>query len=795
MVDPVLTQLALAGASWVGAAVVSQNALSIYAGLGTNLGTSQLLDPACRRIRTAFRERLSGSDGSLPRNHDVERAVRKAQMMANRAIVADYGDRAARLNAQTDLVFAKRAAAWVEAEISAIPNMQVEGGVVAQLVSAIDSALVDDARMATDEVLRDLAALATRSALGELETATSGPVPEAFRDRFLSIDPTAPPWFDAYGAFLAEQLKNDDRFRSILTAARLAEIGCGVKQIEERLDFYAPVWTTLTEQAEEQLAALCRIEARLDEQGAALARLETRIAELLTARGVGSDQIGALQLQVAHLVAEGELKTRAVDGFFRDLGQVPVPLQEWPSLLATFAARYHALLAESAACTSLPTELEAERMRAESAIEDGALDEAEAILADLSARRSISREAKLRSREELQEVLNQEGREDAAILARRGGIARTRLRYREAADLFGQAAALEPAHDAVAVVFHKLDQAGALHSQSREFGENAAGLDAVGIYDEALRLTSRDDRPLGWAAIQNLRAITLRTVGERETGTALLEEAVMAYRAALEMYPREQVPSSWAMTQNNLGVTLRKLGEREEGTNRLESAAEAIRSALEEIDRDESPVEWGRAQTNLGAVLCTLGVRLTDVLRLGEAETAFRAALSELTQDRFPDDWSVVQNGLGVVLTNLGNREKGAKRLKGAVSALRASLKERPRDRTPHLWAVTQANLASALCKLGEREKGTKRLRAGIVAYRMALEELSPDTTPYPWARSMEGLANALEVLFDQTGHKYWLDQGLVAAHAAIAAFHPGSWDSTTCWRSIDRMESKLRAV
>ena len=48
----------------------------------------------------------------------------------------------------------------------------------------------------------------------------------------------------------------------------------------------------------------------------------------------------------------------------------------------------------------------------------------------------------------------------------------------------------------------------------------------------------------------------LWTLGEREGGTARLEEAVSAYRDALKERTRERVPLDWAMTQNNLGNAL-----------------------------------------------------------------------------------------------------------------------------------------------------------------------------------------------------------------------------------------------
>jgi Dioxygenase len=47
-----------------------------------------------------------------------------------------------------------------------------------------------------------------------------------------------------------------------------------------------------------------------------------------------------------------------------------------------------------------------------------------------------------------------------------------------------------------------------------------------------------------------------------------------------------RVPLDWAMTENNLGTALWKLGERESGTARLEEAVAAFRAALEERTRE-----------------------------------------------------------------------------------------------------------------------------------------------------------------------------------------------------------------
>ena len=61
---------------------------------------------------------------------------------------------------------------------------------------------------------------------------------------------------------------------------------------------------------------------------------------------------------------------------------------------------------------------------------------------------------------------------------------------------------------------------------------------------------------------QNNLGNELGTLGERENGTARLEEAVAAYRDALKERTRERVPLDWAATQNNLDTALRLLDER-----------------------------------------------------------------------------------------------------------------------------------------------------------------------------------------------------------------------------------------
>jgi hypothetical protein len=87
-------------------------------------------------------------------------------------------------------------------------------------------------------------------------------------------------------------------------------------------------------------------------------------------------------------------------------------------------------------------------------------------------------------------------------------------------------------------------------------------------YHDALKERTRERVLLDWATTQNNLGCALWRLGERESGTERLEQAVAAYRDALKERTRERVPLDWAMTQNNLETALRALDERKRQTPR-----------------------------------------------------------------------------------------------------------------------------------------------------------------------------------------------------------------------------------
>jgi hypothetical protein len=73
----------------------------------------------------------------------------------------------------------------------------------------------------------------------------------------------------------------------------------------------------------------------------------------------------------------------------------------------------------------------------------------------------------------------------------------------------------------------------------------------------------------------------LRILGERESGTGRLEEAVAVFREALKERTRERVPIDWAMSFGNQGVALMFLADRTKDRMTAETALLQIEAAFE----------------------------------------------------------------------------------------------------------------------------------------------------------------------------------------------------------------------
>lgn len=317
--------------------------------------------------------------------------------------------------------------------------------------------------------------------------------------------------------------------------------------------------------------------------------------------------------------------------------------------------------------------------------------------------------------------------------------------------------------------------------QGRVQGDSDALLRAITICREkALPLAPRDVSPEDWAETQSFLGISLRMLGELESGTARLREALPFYRASSEVQTRERDPVQWAAGQDALGDVLRLIGERERGTAELRDAVEAHRAALEGYTRANAPKALtlhmlGYALNALSQRESELGENESGMARLKETVDVYRALLEEQSRAREPLEWAKAQDDLGLALMRLGVWEDGTGRLTEAASAFRLALEEQTGEQARSDWAHTQTHLGDALHLLGVIENRTERLVEAISAYRAALRALGRGEggTAFPgraidvlkaavkdervsidWGQTQIKLAGALASLADRTGNE-----------------------------------------
>ena len=255
---------------------------------------------------------------------------------------------------------------------------------------------------------------------------------------------------------------------------------------------------------------------------------------------------------IAELEQKFALNQQQVRAALAILGEANTAPERLGSKLVEVAEGFKGLGATASPQPGDDPKIAALKIDARKAIDAGKLAEADALLATIEAdqRRVLDRAF-----------------DAATTLAQRGEIALTRLRYAEAAKHFAGAAAVFPpgsSHETERMRY--LDREAQAHlRQGDELGDNDALRTAIARSGHLVELSPRSRVPLEWARTQMNLGNALWKLGERESGTARLEEAVVAYRAALEELPRARVPLQWAVTQMNLGNALQTLGARERG--------------------------------------------------------------------------------------------------------------------------------------------------------------------------------------------------------------------------------------
>ncbi len=778
-------------ASAASPATVAAIAGSLMAGAAGNF-FHQIADAEQERLIATVFHRNTGID----ENHHILRALRLAHLAALEAVLKNYDTAWSTIRDKGQRTLSERFSKELHRFITEQTKDARTGGgvsdfektVLADLPDALDTALASRGAHPPSLATNDLARIRGEiemAVLQELlhETATTlTEVPPLFQTAFTAASPDG--WFDLFVRDGAARLKSDAGFRSIWTAEKLA-----------RLEFIGKA--VLTELAEVKTDIKSLVASLPAEIAAQIGDRDRLVAEL--------EQVRAKYQETESLVAN----------FLRLMIGQTVPPDQFAATLYANMERWKASgdrLGLLDRTSNLIPELFTLRRRAEAARREERIEDYWLIIEEIDRieQGDFERgEKKLRETEaELKSLRNslvstKKLKRDTALATFRvveAAKAIIEIIDLEILDAKARTAAYNHTwkkwyargrgkwlnlNVGVAVEVARISLERTKHGGSKEaealsrlgialttLGERQSGterlFEAVAVFRAALDKLSPKRTPILWAATQNNLANALQALGAREGGTEHLSEAVAVCREVLEERTREQNPHSWAITQTNLGNALTTLGQREGGAERLTEAVAAFRAALEETPRERVPLDWAMAQMNLANALQILGEYENSTERLIEAVEAYRAALEATPRRRVPFQWGWTQANLGNALVTLGQFESNTERLIEAVAAHRAALEELTRERVPLDWAMAQMDLGIALTALGELESGTERLVEAVTAYRAALEEATREDLPLRWASAQVNLANTLRAIGEREIGNEWLVEAVAAYRTAL---------------------------
>src|SRR5260370_11861263 len=203
------------------------------------------------------------------------------------------------------------------------------------------------------------------------------------------------------------------------------------------------------------------------------------------------------------------------------VGEDPnIPDDKLAEALSKVAGDYKRLQAQAAALNPENPTARALVEQAKPEIDAGRFDRARELLHQATQAQIAAGQEARKLKEQAQAAEDAQMLGAARSTAAEGDVALTERRYREAADLFAQAADYVPCGHATERGWYLLRQADALYRQGDQRGDNAALRSSIEVYGHTLAEYPRSQAPLDWATTQSNLGNALSMLGERGGGTA-----------------------------------------------------------------------------------------------------------------------------------------------------------------------------------------------------------------------------------------------------------------------------------
>ncbi|TVQ20809.1 MAG: CHAT domain-containing protein [Leptolyngbya sp. DLM2.Bin15] len=278
----------------------------------------------------------------------------------------------------------------------------------------------------------------------------------------------------------------------------------------------------------------------------------------------------------------------------------------------------------------------------------------------------------------------------------------------------------------------------AIAYRNRIQGDRAQNIeDAIAAYQQVLQVMTRENQPVNWASsmVNLANAYYSRIWGDRAQN---IEDAIAAYQQALQVRTSENLPIKWAASINNLANAYQDRIRGDRAQN-IEDAIAAYQQALQVRTRENLPVEWAESMMNL-ANAYRKRIQGDRAQNIEESIAAYQQALQVKTREKLPVDWAeLMMNVANAYYSRIQGDQ--AQNIEDAITAYQQALQVRTRETMPVEWATSIMNLANAY---SDRIRGDKaqNLEDAITAYQSSLEIFTPELLPDDCRRSACSLAN-----------------------------------------------------
>ncbi len=257
---------------------------------------------------------------------------------------------------------------------------------------------------------------------------------------------------------------------------------------------------------------------------------------------------------------------------------------------------------------------------------------------------------------------------------------------------------------------------------------------AIGYYEAALEIDSKDKDPETWASIQINLGVAYQALFKGDIKNNR-EKAIGCYEAALEIYNKDKDPKAWAKIQNNLGVIFSNIDDMvwENRQRNLERAIRHLNAALEVYTQVSFPKDWAITQTNLGGIFFELSNHNDKQQYLEQAIHHFVSALEVCEKESYQYLKAGILRNLGACYAQLP-LDNEQSQLEESINYYHAALEIHTKKDFPIEWAKIKMNLAPIYREL---KKGgiEENLEQCIRYYRSALEVFTKEAFPVEWAK------------------------------------------------------------